>query len=157
MNTWIKKFVDFIGYNEFCGEKKWTEDNGAEWLLDGLVIWRIRSIWLREEPGETCSRQKNRKSKTRSWGKNFGVSREIVLLSHSSHRGWEANWLKGRMAGDETGEEGRGQTRQDHLGFRKELVFFSKCNGNVILSVSSYKRILVKFWLIRIEIILNNN
>ena len=149
--------MDFIGYNEFCGEKKWTEDNGAEWLLDGLVIWRIRSIWLREEPGETCSRQKNRKSKTWSWGKNFGVSREIVLLSHNSRCGWEAKWLKGRMAGDETGEEGRGQTRQDHLGFRKEFVFFSKCNGNVILSVSSYKGILVKFWLIRIEIILNNN
>lgn len=30
--------VSFIGDNEFCGEKKWTEDNGAEWLLGGLVI-----------------------------------------------------------------------------------------------------------------------
>ena len=120
--------MNFIGYNEFCGEKKWTEDNGAEWFLGGLVIWRIRSIWLREEPGEKCSRQKNRKSKTRSWGKNFGVSREIV----EGHCGWEAKWLKGRMAGDEIEEEGRGQTRQDHLGFRKEFVFLSKCNGNVI-------------------------
>lgn len=49
------------------------------------------------------------------------------------------------MAGDEIGKEGRDQTRQDHLGFRKEFVFFCKCNGNVILSVSSYKETLVKF------------
>lgn len=31
----------------------------------------VRRSWAREEPGEKCSRQKNRKLKAQSWGKKL--------------------------------------------------------------------------------------
>lgn len=39
--------------------------------------------------------------------------------------------MKGRLAGDEVGEEGRGQTRQDHLGLGKNLCFFLGIMGAI--------------------------
>lgn len=68
----------------------------------------------------------------RAWREAFQAEQQKIKKGQS----WGENWCilgineRGRVAGDEVGEESRGQKMQHHLVLDEEFVFYPKRKGS---------------------------